>query len=180
MTDLKARWEALIDSHSGESEQVITSEPVQPKQLSPQQVHWLSLLDSDSYSDESEQPIASEPAQSNSAVLPVYKATHAEINYWHASGCNVFLQTLLREYDLDNSSANVAAYNHFKIGLDEKRHVATFAIDDTHFYAIEFNKWNCAPLNKARARGVLEKISAIRIATSRFENFCGVPIERFD
>lgn len=112
--------------------------------------------------------------------IPVYTATPAEINYWHASGSNVFLQTLLREYDLDNSSANVAAYNHFKIGLDEKRHVATFAIDDTHFYAIEFNKWNCAPLNKARARGVLEKISAIRIATSRFENFCGVPIERFD
>ena len=178
MTDLKARWEALIDSHSGESEQVITSEPVQPKQLSPQQVHWLSLLDSDSYSDESEQPIASEPAQSNSAVLPVYKATHAEINYWHASGCNVFLQSLLREYNLDIS--NPAAFNHFKIGLDEKRHVATFAIDDTHYYAIPLTEKDSAPVDKAQARVVLEKISAMRIATRRFKNFCGVEIEYFE
>ena len=109
--------------------------------------------------------------------LPIYSATAAQIEYWHAFGCNGHLQTLLREYDLDYS--NPSAYNHFKIGLDEKRHVATFAIDDTHYYAIEFNKWNSAPVNKTQAREVLEKVSAIRIATRRFENFCGVEIERF-
>ena len=109
--------------------------------------------------------------------LPIYSATAAQIEYWHAFGCNGHLQTLLREYDLDYS--NPSAYNHFKIGMDEKRHVATFAIDDTHYYAIEFNKWNSAPVNKTQAREVLEKVSAIRIATRRFENFCGVEIERF-
>ena len=109
--------------------------------------------------------------------LPIYSATAAQIEYWHAFGCNGHLQTLLREYDLDYS--NPSAYNHFKIGMDEKRHVATFAIDDTHYYAIEFNKWNSAPVNKTQAREVLEKVSAIRIATRHFENFCGVEIERF-
>ena len=112
--------------------------------------------------------------------LPIYEATLAEINYWHAWGCNEFLQILLREYNLDVSSHNLHAYNHFKIGMDNKRHMATFAIDDTHYYAIEFNRWNSAPVNKAQARKVLEKISAIRIATRRFENFCGIESERFD
>ena len=180
MADLKARWLSLIDAYSAESEEAIAApaqiskleneEPIaevaRREQAQPQ-------IDSVSEATENSPTVATEE-------ITVYTATPAEINYWHASGCNVFLQTLLREYDLDNSSANVAAYNHFKIGLDEKRHIATFAIDDTHFYAIEFNKWNCAPVNKTRARDVLEKISAIRIATSRFKAFCGFQVEYFD
>ena len=175
MTDLKARWLSLIDEYSAESEEII-AEPVQFAKLENEE------LSEEVARREEAQPQIDSVSSPTVATkeLPIYEATPAEINYWHASGSNVFLQTLLREYDLDNSSANVAAYNHFKIGLDEKRHVATFAIDDTHFYAIEFNKWNCAPVNKTRAQEVLEKISAIRIATSRFENFCGVEIERFD
>lgn len=175
MTDLKARWLSLIDEYSAESEKVI-AEPVQFAKLENEE------LSEEVARREEAQPQIDSVSSPTVATeeLPIYEATPAKINYWHASGSNVFLQTLLREYGLDNSSANVAAYNHFKIGLDEKRHIATFAIDDTHFYAIEFNKWNCAPVNKTRAREVLEKISAIRIATSRLEKFCGVPIERFD
>ena len=110
--------------------------------------------------------------------LPIYEATAKEISYWHASGDNVFLQTLLREYDLDYS--NSAAYNHFKIGLDEKRHVATFAVDNTHYYQIAFDEYNAAPLDRDEARRVLERISAIRYDIRRIENFCGFQIERFD
>ena len=112
--------------------------------------------------------------------LPIYEATAEKISYWHASGDNVFLQTLLREYDLDNSSPNIAAFNHFKIGMDEKRHVATFAIDNTHYYQIQFNSYDTAPLDKDVARRVLERISAIRYDIRRIENFCGFQIERFD
>ena len=148
MTDLKARLMALLADEE---------EEIQPN---------ISF----------EKPLA-DVTNEEPLELPIYSATAAQIEYWHAFGCNGHLQTLLREYDLDYS--NPSAYNHFKIGMDEKRHVATFAIDDTHYYAIEFNKWNSAPVNKTQAREVLEKVSAIRIATRRFENFCGVEIERF-
>ena len=112
--------------------------------------------------------------------LPIYEATAKELSYWHAFGCNVFLQMLLREYDLDYGSANVAAYQHFKIGMDEKRHAATFAIDATHYYLIQFDKYNAQPEDKVQARLVLEKISAIRLVTRHFENFGGFQIECFD
>lgn len=112
--------------------------------------------------------------------LPIYEATAKELSYWHAFGCNGFLQTLLREYDLDYGSANIAAYDYFKIGMDEKRHVATFAIDATHYHLIQFDKYNAQPLDKVEARRVLEKISAIRIATRRYKDFCGFQIECFD
>ena len=92
--------------------------------------------------------------------LPIYEATAAQINYWHAFGNNVFLQTLLREYDLDDSSLNLHRYNRYKIGFDEKTHTATFAIDDTHYYAIDFNQWNSAPLDRTQACRVFEKICA--------------------
>ena len=178
MTDLKARWLSLIDEYSAESEELI-AEPVQLANLENEELskevarRQQVKIDSKSEAAETSSPLPTEE-------LPIYEATPAEINYWHAFGCNGWLQTLLREYDLDYASANVAAYNHFKIGLDEKRHVATFAIDDTHYYAIEFNKWNSAPVNKTQAQKVWEKVSAIRIATRHFENFCGVEIERFD
>ena len=160
MTDLKARWLSLIDEYSAENEE-LSKEVARRQQVK---------IDSKSEAAETSSLLPTEE-------LPIYSATAAQIEYWHACGCNGHLQTLLREYDLDYS--NPSAYNHFKIGLDEARHVATFAIDDTHYYAIEFNKWNSAPVNKTQAREVLEKVSAIRIATRRLENFCGVEIERF-
>ena len=119
-----------------------------------------------------EMPVADE--------LPIYEATPAQINYWHGHGSNMFLQILLREYDLDHAAPNVAAYNHFKIGVDTRRHVATFAIDATHYLAIDFNQWNSAPLDRTQAQRILEEISAIRMATRRFKDFCGVQIEYFD
>ena len=94
--------------------------------------------------------------------LPIYEATAREINYWHAFGSNVFLQMLLRRYGLDYSAENVHAYNYFRIGYDEKTHRATFALDDTRFYAIDFNEYDAAPLDVQRARLVLEKVSQIR------------------
>ena len=112
--------------------------------------------------------------------LPIYEATAAQINYWHAYGDNVFLQTMLREYDLDYASANVHAYDYFRIGYDEKRHRATLVLDDTHFYAIDFNEYDSAPLEQKQARCVLEKISQIREEKSKQRNFCGFQIECFD
>lgn len=126
------------------------------------------------------EPKSESEKEESTEELPIYEATAAQIEYWHAYGGNVFLQTILREYDLDYSSQNVHAYNRFKIGMDIIRHVATFAVDDSHYYAIQFNEWNSALVNETQARLVLEKISEIRFATSRFEDFCGVPIERFD
>ena len=112
--------------------------------------------------------------------LPIYEATTKEINYWHAFGSNVFLQMLLRRYELDFSAANVKAYNYFRIGYDEKKHRATFALDDIHFYVIDFNDYDSAPLDAKEARLVLEKISQIREEKSKQRKFCGFQIEYFD
>lgn len=136
--------------------------------------------------DDSIAPLNSEDVQSAVQVyspddtLPIYEATAAQIDFWHASiDCaNVCLQNILREYDLDFTA--VQAFNRFKVGIDYKRHVVTFAVDNTHYYMIQFNKFNSAPIDDNQAQLVLQKINRIRYETHRIENFCGVPIERFD
>ncbi|MBQ6780713.1 MAG: hypothetical protein IJP62_05710, partial [Treponema sp.] len=169
--DLKARLSALLAD----------DEDVQPLAAFETPIDFVSETTQDFSADVMTKELTTgEMSMATTDDLPIYEATAAQINYWHAFGCNGFLQDFLREYDLDYASANVAAYNHFKIGLDEKRHVATFAIDDTHYYAIQFNEWNTAPMNEEEARLVLEKISSIRIATSRYKDFCGFQIECFD
>lgn len=136
-------------------------------------------------------PSDSVPAQAATDVpddvddLPIYTAPAAQIDYWHANGSNVLLKAMLRPYALDYSSPNVHAYNHFKIGLNEARHEATFAIDyaagkTVRYYAIPFNEKNTAPIYKNQARRVLEKVSQLREARRRFEKFGEFMIEQFD
>lgn len=95
-------------------------------------------------------------------------------------GYNGFLQTLLRQYDLDGYPPNKNAFEHFKIGMDTKRHVATFFVDNTHYHVIHFDKYNAAPLCYNEARRVLEKISELRRQRSYQKEFCGFWFERFD
>lgn len=184
MAKSKARWLALIDDYSAQPQNhkkncgcKTVGEQVAklPKEFATTTTK-MPLETSIDLETKTEQ----ENADVMTKELPIYETTAAQIEYWHAYGDNVFLQKLLREYDLDCESPNVAAYNHFKIGLDEKRHVATFAVDETHYYAIKFNQWNSAPVNQVEALLVLEKISAIRFATRHFKNFCDVQIEYFD
>lgn len=103
--------------------------------------------------------------------LPIYEATEKELDCWHTHGTHGGLQSLLREYDLEYSGRNVAAYCFFRVGYDKTTHRATFVInpthDPTHYHAIDFNANDSAPLNKTQARRVLEKISATRKARSR-------------
>ena len=168
MADLKARLSALLAD----------DEDVQPLAAFETPIDFGSETTQDFSADVVTEELTTGEMPTATEELTIYEATAAQINYWHAFGSNVFLQVLLSEYDLDYS--HPSAYNHFKIGLDEKRHIATFAIDDTHYHAIGFNKWNTAPVNKKEARLVLEKISLIRTATSRFKNFCGFQVEYFD
>lgn len=116
--------------------------------------------------------------------LPIHEAPAAMIDYWHAFGCHLFLNMLLRQYALD-CAQNGSAHNHFKIGLNETRHEATFAIDyaagkTVRYYAIPFNEKNTAPIDKKQARCVLEKVSQLREARRRFEKFGEFMIEQFD
>ena len=169
MAELKTRWLSLIDEYLTET----TNTPVidVPTEVSPPVVPIIPKAD---IAEKKTADVVTDDE------LPIYEATPAQINYWHSFSNNGFLQTMLSEYDLDYASANVAALNHFKIGLDKTRHVATFAIDDTHYYAIQFNEWNTEPLDRTQARRVLEKICALRVARHRFEDFCGYQVERFD
>ena len=165
MLDLKARWSALIDRClAGNASESTTARGT------------TSTAPSDSVPVQDTADVPDDVVDK----LPVHTAPAAQIDYWHAFGSNGFLQTLLREYALDFAPANVHAYNHFKIGLNEARHEATFAIDDTHYLAIPFNATNTAPMDRQRSRRVLERVNQLREERRRFEKFCDVMIERFD
>lgn len=103
--------------------------------------------------------------------LPIYETTTRQLDYWHAFGSNVHLQMLLRWYELDFSTYENRAYDEFKIGFDEKRHVATFAIDETHYYTIQFNEKNSAPVNRADADLVLREIQRLQVLRDPTINF---------
>lgn len=190
MKDLQKRLSALFADDDEENQDNSPEKPSDSKsqsatvaiaELTGLQKRLSALFADDDEENQDNSPEKPQDSKLPSADdLPIYEATPAQINYWHSYGSNVFLQTLLREYDLDHASPNVAAYNHFKIGVDTKSHRATFAIDATHYLAIDFNQWNSAPLDKTQAQRVLEEISAIRLATRRFKDFCGVQLEYFD
>ncbi len=189
MTDLKSKWLALLNENSTEQDSVLATENTLPtndetsaKPLSKLSQRWLALLNesSDEIVDTSSNTVTqvtqietqidseleTEKVSANDKPkekLPVYEATTAQLNLWHASGCNVWLQAWLRRYDLDYYSFNLPAYNGFKIGFDDNRHVATFAIDETHYYMIQFNENNSAPVNSDDAESVLEEIQRLRI-----------------
>lgn len=167
MTNLKARLLALHDKHIARKN--VALEAVDTVSVPP----VLKLVDTSAEDTEVDDD------------LPLYTATYKEISFWHASGCNGFLQDLLRQYDLDYGSPNVAAYNHFQIGMDTKRHVATFAIaidrgnNKAQYYVIHFDKYNAAPLDDDEARRVLEKVSELRRQRSYRKEFCGYMLEYF-
>lgn len=189
MTNLKSEWLALLDDNSAEPDSVFSNEETarsndETSDKPPERLNqrWLALLNesSDETSDTSsntisqvtqfETQIDSEPEIKKESAndkptkkLPIFEATTKQLDYWHAFGCNVFLQSLLRRYDLDFYSYNLPAYDGFKIGFDDKRHVATFAIDETHYHMIQFNKFNSAPVNSDDAESVLEEIQRLRI-----------------
>lgn len=93
--------------------------------------------------------------------LPIYEATLEEINWWHAFGSMCELQRLLQEYGLGFGSLD-KAYDRFKIGYNEEGHFASFAIDDTHYYKIQFTEYDGEPIDRQEAKKVLEKINTMR------------------
>ena len=192
MTDLKARLEALLAADDEAEADPVSAEiacaeesgaeTAFAEEMADLKARLEALLAADDEA-EADPPVSAEnfcAEVSAEEELPIYEATPKQIAYWHASGCHVFLLPLLREYELDPYPPNCHAFDHFQIGLDEKRHVATFALDATHYYAIQFNDRNTAPVNKAEAKRVLEKISELRYSRQYFKEFCGVMIEYFD
>lgn len=191
MTDLKARLEALLAADDEGEAAPVSAEIAcaeesagvsAAEKVSPLQARLMALLAADD-EREAAPPVSEEIACAEDSAeeeLPIYEATPKQIAYWHASGCHVFLLPLLREYELDPYAPNCHAFNHFQIGLDEKRHLVTFALNATHYYAIQFNARNTAPVNKAEAKRVLEKISELRYSRRYFKEFCGVMLEYFD
>lgn len=167
MEHLKVRWLDLLNEYGDEKADTVTVSPTcGRKTYSANTV--LETVDT---------TVDTSTDTQLDGYLPLYEATTKELNYWHAFGCNGFLQDLLREYDLDHASPH--AFNHFKIGLDVKRHVATFAIDKTHYHVIHFDKYNAAPLSYAEAHRVLERISELRRQRSYRKDFCGYMLEYF-
>ena len=93
--------------------------------------------------------------------LPIYTATTAEINLWHGFGSKCELQDLLQECDLGFGSRD-HAYDKFKVGYNQEEHYASFAIDETHYYKIQFTEYDGEPIDRQAAKKVLEKINAMR------------------
>ena len=188
MTDLKTRWLELIDRYSAEldnapaNDDTVPTVAVQIETRTKANPKWLELIDktlseeNDTSSDVeivSPTPTPETSIDSDSEVedesptetinLPILEATTRELDYWHAAGCNLFLQSLLRQFDLDYSSDNRRAYDEFRIGFDDRRHVATFAISPTRYHVIQFNETNSAPVNRDDAENVLSEIQRLRI-----------------
>lgn len=92
--------------------------------------------------------------------LPIYSATSEQINYWHACGGNVFVQNILRPYDLGYGST---AFDAFKIGLDEESHAITFAVDEeNHYIKIQLTENNVTPTDVKQAEKVFNKVNSMR------------------
>ena len=99
-------------------------------------------------------------SEKNSADdLPIYTATPKELNYWHAFGGLGELQNLLIEYDLGFGNS---AYDRFKIGYNKAEHFASFAIDETHYYKIQFTEYDGKPKDRDISEKVLKKIKSLR------------------
>ena len=98
------------------------------------------------------------PSIQSADDVPIYTATTEEINYWHAC-VNIHVLDFLRWYDFDRQSA---AFDGFKIGVDEKRHAVTFALDDTHYLKFDLNDTNVRPLDEEQAEKVLRRANAMR------------------
>ena len=150
MTDLKTRWLELIDKTLSEENDTSSDVEIVSPTPTPE-----TSIDSD--------PEVADESANETIELPIFAATTRELDYWHASGSNLFLQSLLRQFDLDYSSDNRRAYDEFKIGFDDRRHVATFAIDETRYHVIQFNETNSAPVNRDDAENVLSEIQRLRI-----------------
>ena len=95
--------------------------------------------------------------------VPIFTATSKEIEYWHAC-VNIHVLDFLRLYDLDRGTI---AFDAFKIGVDEKTHSATFALDDTHYLKFELNDTNVRPMDEAQAEKILQKINSMRFEKNK-------------
>lgn len=167
MMDLKTRLSALLtyDGDDDESESISDNSPEKISFAEPA-VNTLVESNTTYYGVSS--------VANTSDELPLYEATTLEINRWHAFGFNLFLQTLLKEYDLGGyDSWTTWAFERFKIGMNYEQHEAIFAVDDTHFYKIPFDKFNATPMDKQQARCVLEKVSRLR------DEICGGADKRY-
>lgn len=192
MNDLKSRWFALIDQYSAEQDCVTSTEKTCPTVAAKVDTRtktnpkWLALIDKalketadesgntvTQSDDELETLIVSEQENDSETEtqivlpieLPIYEAAPGQLDYWHAFGSNIFLQNLLRRYGLDFSSPNLHAYDKFKIGFDEKRHVAIFAISEKCYHIIQFNETNFTPVNFNDADLVLREIQRLYCST---------------
>lgn len=95
--------------------------------------------------------------------LPIFETAKEKINWWHAFGSHCPLQILLQEYELGWGSVyKDNAYGKFKIGYNTEEHFASFAIDETHYYKIQFTKYDGEPIDRQAAKKVLKKINAMR------------------
>lgn len=93
------------------------------------------------------------------ADLPIYTAAQGEIDCWHAFQSLCGLQVILRPFDLDQHSG---IKRWCKTGYDKKNHRAIFALDDTHYYSIQFTPTDGEPVNYEQAEKVLRKLNEIR------------------
>lgn len=196
MKDLKAELIDLIDRHQAKFNSATAAEnessnvAAQVESQTKADSELLSIIDKalaeldNANADESEDQNYSAQIDSGSEInlktetqivlpveFPIYETTTRQLDYWHAFGSNLWLQMLLRQYQLDFSTYENRAFDEFRVGFDERRHVATFAIDETHYYIIQFNKTNSAPVNRDDADLVLKEIQRLQVLRDPTINF---------
>lgn len=166
MKDLKSRWLDLIDRYQAKFNSATAAENESSNADESEDQNYSAQIDSGS-----EINLETETQIVLPVELPIYETTTRQLDYWHAFGSNLWLQMLLRQYQLDFSTYENRAFDEFRVGFDERRHVATFAIDETHYYTIQFNEKNSAPVNRDDADLVLKEIQRLQVLRDPTINF---------
>ena len=122
-----------------------------------------ALAPSDTFSEQGKEQDTADDTLNDTATddLPVHEATRGQINAWHVWRDFYTLRQFLYQHDL-NWYHKIFSYDAFKVGLDRGRKLATFAIDDTHYLAFDFDETTGQAKDYAEACRVLAKINSLR------------------
>lgn len=82
--------------------------------------------------------------------LKVFETTPSQIAAWQMWSHHYYLRRWLFEHDHEYYD-NFSDYREFRLGYDKLEHRAIFALDDTHFVAINFDNNEQLPVNRSLA-----------------------------
>lgn len=107
----------------------------------------------------------------NDDDIPIFATTAGQLRAWHIIGENFPpLWRYLHEFDR-STYLSYLDYRFFNVGYNRAEHFAAFALDDTHYYRIQFDATDTYAVDpyEFRILSRLRKISMQLFAAVKFE-----------